>query len=171
MIIGKGMKSKQLAICEVCDKIPERFHCLRINHQWICRTCQQAKTREKRNGFKREINKELKLNNQIRVRTLSQVEEVRKRAVNIPPRYKTEEEKQKIKEKAKRIKTSLSFEESKFLWTKYLKSGLSPEEAKEKVKLLKKSLSELVIKLKAKNMNEEEIGNKFRESFLEMARR
>ena len=83
----------------------------------------------------------------------------------IPMRYKTEEEKEKLKARKAKLGFYLTYDESKFLWKKYFREGNSPVECSKLVKKIKANLNALVKKLKSEKVEHESINKEFKEAF------
>ena len=66
------------------------------------------------------------------------------------------------------MKMHLKKEEKQFLWNKYLKSGLSADEANFRLAEFVTSLNNLISKLKSQKKSKEHINEKFRQKFEEM---
>lgn len=59
----------------------------------------------------------------------------------------------------------MKFEERRYLFSKFIKKGLSEEEASARLKNIEKDLHELVLKLRKKRMSEKDIDSRFKEEF------
>jgi Na+/phosphate symporter len=60
-------------------------------------------------------------------------------------------------------------EESQLLYRKYIKSGLTKEQAEERLNQVKEHLKKYVIKLRNKKLSEKDINIRFKEEFSKIA--
>ncbi len=159
--------------CIQCNKKKERKELIRIKRQWVCKLCKKENHKNHREFLKRDI-----LGIRKRADIIKEWAKRRKLQKAIQKTMLKKEYKvinfQPIIRGAKPSKLSkyhhhyLTRVEKEVLYKKYVHEGLTSGDANRKVKFLINQLFELVEKLKKKNLSDEEINIRFKESFAKL---
>lgn len=67
--------------------------------------------------------------------------------------------------------TNMKTEERQFLFRKFVKKGMSGEEADTRIKTIENTLHELVMKLRKQKMSERDINARFKKEFAKLCKR
>ncbi len=176
------MKKGDKYLCEAgCNEKKAKPDIKRIGRQWKCCKCLRKQRKEKRDyilhnvaGVRRrtEILEEVRIRKEERER----IREEKRNFTPIVPGSIQEKRKDKASIRQGRLGSWYIFgyltkTEKEFLYKKYTtrkENPLQPEQAWAKIKKDVAHLSEHVKKLRQKNIDEEKIGNKFKEEFAKM---
>lgn len=145
---------KEGKTCSRCHILKPKEVVKRINKQWVCKPCLKESKVNHREHLKRDI---------LGIRTKSD-------------QIKEWAEKRKEKEGTLVINCSrprslsffLSQTEKQVLFKKYVKMGLSYDEADQRLKADVNFLRDLVLKLRQQNKSESDINTKFKEEFAKL---